>query len=55
MEINIVNVDIKKTAINAVSKIDCDGLILDEISVNNAIPDIKVDNSSSTVAHEASA
>lgn len=48
-------VDIKKTAINAVSKIDCDGLILDEISSNNAIPDIKVDNSSSTVAHEASA
>lgn len=48
-------VDIKKTAINAVSKIDCDWLILDEISSNNAIPDIKVDNSSSTVAHEASA
>lgn len=48
-------VEIKKTAINSVSKVDCDWLILDEISSNNAIPDIKVDNSFSTVAHEATA
>ncbi len=48
-------IDIKKTAVWAISKIDCDGLILDEISVNNAIPNIKVWNSFSTVAHEASA
>jgi len=48
-------VDIKKSAIWSISKIDCDWLILDNISSNNAIPDIKVDNSSSTVAHEASA
>ncbi|MDD5769958.1 MAG: Fe-S cluster assembly protein SufB [Candidatus Gracilibacteria bacterium] len=48
-------VDIKKSAIGSVSKIDCDGLILDDISVNNAIPNIKVDNSFSTIAHEATA
>lgn len=48
-------IDIKKSAIWSVSKIDCDGLILDNISTNNAIPDIKINNSFSTVAHEASA
>ena len=48
-------VDIKKNAINSVSKVDCDGLILDDKSTNNAIPTIKVNNSSSLVAHEASA
>ena len=48
-------VDIKKSAIWAVSKIDCDWLILDEVSSNNAIPNIKIDNSFSTVAHEATA
>ncbi|MDD3302726.1 MAG: Fe-S cluster assembly protein SufB [Candidatus Gracilibacteria bacterium] len=48
-------VDIKKTAIGSVSKIDCDGLIIDGLSVNNAIPYIKVANSMSTVAHEATA
>lgn len=48
-------VNIKKTAIWAVSKIDCDWLILDNISSNNAIPNIIIDNSFSTVAHEATA
>lgn len=48
-------IDIKPSATWSISKIDCDGLILDEISVNNAIPDIKVGNSFSTVAHEATA
>ncbi len=48
-------VDIKPSATGSVSKIDCDGLILDEISVNNAIPNIKIGNSFSTVAHEATA
>lgn len=48
-------VDIKKTAIWSVSKVDCDWLIIDELSVNNAIPDIKVRNPNSTVAHEATA
>lgn len=36
------------------AKIDCDGLILDNISKNDTIPDIKVNNSTSLVAHEAS-
>lgn len=48
-------VDIKSSATWSISKIDCDGLILDEISSNNAIPTISVGNSFSTVAHEASA
>ncbi|MBW7954986.1 Fe-S cluster assembly protein SufB [Candidatus Gracilibacteria bacterium] len=48
-------VDIKKSALGSVSKIDCDGLILDEISSNNAIPTINIENSFSTVAHEATA
>ncbi len=48
-------VDIKKSAIWSISKIDCDGLILDKISSNNAIPTINIENSFSTVAHEATA
>ncbi len=48
-------VDIKKSAIWSISKIDCDGLIIDELSINNAIPDIRVWNTNSTVAHEATA
>ena len=46
--------DIKKSAENAVSKIDCDGLILDSISRSDTIPDIRVNNATSMVAHEAS-
>lgn len=48
-------VDIKKAATWSVSKIDCDWLMLDSKSSNNAIPTINIWNSSSTVAHEASA
>ena len=48
-------VDIKESAIWAVSKIDCDALLLDNISVSDTIPTIIVWNSDSTVAHEASA
>ena len=48
-------VDIKKSATGSVSKIDCDALLLDEISVSDTIPDIRVWNSDSVVAHEASA
>lgn len=48
-------VDIKASAIGSVSKIDCDALLLDEISVSDTIPDIRVWNSDSVVAHEASA
>jgi len=48
-------IEIKPSAIWSISKVDCDWLILDEKSVNNAIPKIKIENSFSTVAHEASA
>ncbi len=48
-------VDIKKSAIWATSKVDCDWLILDWESESNAIPDIRVWNPYSIVAHEASA
>lgn len=44
-----------KSAIGAVSKVDCDGLVLDSDSTSNALPDIRVDASDATVAHEASA
>lgn len=47
-------VDIKKSAIGSVSKIDCDGLILDERSRSDTIPDIRVATDDAMVAHEAS-
>lgn len=40
---------------NSVSNVDCEWLILDNLSSNNAIPDIVVNNSTSIVWHEASA
>ncbi len=49
-----VLVDIKKSATGAVSKIDCDGLILDSLSRSDTIPDIKVTTDDAIVAHEAS-
>ena len=36
-------------------KVDCDGLLLDSFSTSDTIPDIRVGNSESIVAHEASA
>lgn len=48
-------VDIKPSATWSVSKIDCDALLLDNLSVSDTIPNIIVWNSSSTVWHEASA
>ncbi len=47
-------VDIKKSAIGSVSKIDCDGLILDSRSRSDTIPDIRVATDDAIVAHEAS-
>ncbi|EKD30234.1 MAG: hypothetical protein ACD_78C00115G0018 [uncultured bacterium (gcode 4)] len=47
--------DIKPSATGSVAKIECDGLILDSESKSDTFPDIRVGNSSSTVAHEASA
>lgn len=48
-------VDIKPGAIGSVSKIECDALLLDNDSVSDTIPDIRVGNADSIVAHEASA
>lgn len=48
-------VDIKPSAIWSVSKIDCDWLLINDNSISNAIPDIRVWNSDSIIAHEASA
>ncbi len=48
-------VDIKSWATGSVSKIECDALLLDTDSKSDTIPDIRVDNTSSIVAHEASA
>ncbi len=48
-------VDIKPNAIWSVAKIDCDGLLVWDKSVSNAIPHIIVWNPDSIVAHEASA
>ena len=47
-------IDIKKSAVGAVSKVDCDGLILDSISRSDTIPDIRVATDDALVAHEAS-
>ena len=48
-------VDIKPSATWSVSKIDCGGLLSDNLSVSDTVPNIIVGNSSSTVGHEASA
>lgn len=48
-------VDIKPGATWSVVKVDCDGLLLDAFSTSDTIPDIRVGNSESIVAHEASA
>lgn len=47
-------IDIKKSAKNATSKIDCDGLILDDRSRSDTIPDIRVGSDDALIAHEAS-
>ena len=47
-------IDIKKSAKNAVSKVDCDGLILDSFSRSDTIPDIRVATDDALIAHEAS-
>lgn len=48
-------VHIHKSAENAVNATDCDALLLDNDSTSLTIPDIKVENDSATVAHEARA
>jgi Fe-S cluster assembly protein SufB len=46
-------VEIAPQADNAVVSVRCDALILDEISVSDTIPVMKINNASATVAHEA--
>ncbi len=48
-------VDIKPSARWAVSMIDCDALLLDNMSSSDTIPDIRVGNPDGVVGHEASA
>jgi Fe-S cluster assembly protein SufB len=47
-------VDIKPSARGAVSQVTCDGLILDELSRSDTIPDIRVGTPDALVAQEAS-
>ena len=47
--------DIKPSATGAVSKIECDALLLDDHSGSDTLPVIRCDNAQSIVAHEASA
>lgn len=47
-------IDIKKSAKNALSNVDCDGLILDNLSRSDTIPDIRIGTDDAIVAHEAS-
>lgn len=47
------NIIINKDATNALSNSDCDSLILDDVSVSDTIPVIKINNTSSDISHEA--
>jgi Fe-S cluster assembly protein SufB len=48
-------VEIHPTATWAVNSTECDALLMDEFSISTTIPHINVNNSSATIAHEASA
>jgi Fe-S cluster assembly protein SufB len=48
-------VEIKETALNAVSSTQCDALLLDNISKSDTIPSITVHTNDATISHEASA
>lgn len=48
-------VEIGPIADNATVSVKCDALILDEFSVSDTVPVMKINNQSATVAHEASA
>lgn len=48
-------VEVLSKADNALVSVQCDALILDEFSISDTIPVMKINNSSATVAHEASA
>lgn len=44
---------VARSAKNAMSHVECDALILDPISTSDTIPNIKIDNNSATINHEA--
>ncbi len=44
---------VAKSADNAISQVECDALILDPESISDTIPDIKADNHTATINHEA--
>lgn len=46
-------VDVNKNANNATNYVDCDSLILDDVSISKSIPVINVKNSNSIISHEA--
>lgn len=48
-------VEIGPKADNAAVSVQCDALILDEISISDTVPVMKINNVSATIAHEASA
>lgn len=48
-------VNIRKSAKNAINYVECDSVVLDEISKSDSIPYYEVNNSNSTIAHEARA
>lgn len=47
--------DIADTAENCISNVNCDALLLDDISRSDTIPVMKIRNQNATVAHEATA
>ena len=47
-------VDIKKKALHAKSKVSCDTLLLDDLSGSDTFPTNIIENTSSTIEHEAS-
>ncbi|MGE5425883.1 MAG: Fe-S cluster assembly protein SufB [Bacillota bacterium] len=49
------SVEIRPEADNASVSVKCDALILDDRSVSDTIPAIRIENATATVAHEASA
>lgn len=48
-------VEVKPKAENVTVGVQCDALILDDQSVSDTVPVMKIDNASATIAHEASA
>ena len=48
-------IQVSKNAKNARTRIECDALILDEKSISNTFPTMKINNNTAIVEHEASA